>query len=583
MSSRLPLSGLSLLVLLSMLANACSSGGADRSATSAPTAAPVADGQAVGAAARLSTAAVAPTATAAPAQPRLPLNTGVRAMAQLRITSSPRRMLVRVGGERRGRTPTTLHLPPGRHRIVVGGGAYAASAQTVRLRRRQSEELSFTLRPKAAKLDVRAGSKAVRLRLDGKRASVARLRRGVAPGRHTVSATAKGYNVWKRSVRLGPGTTTMLKPRLKPLPARLIIASRPAGAKIYVDGRLRGVTPRTVYRIPAGTRKVSVYKPGYERAVRRVRFGRGGKITIRKRLERAARPTPRLVGANLPLRHRPLAVMIENHPEARPQSGLDQADIVLEAPAEYGISRFIALFVSKDAPVVGPVRSARGYFVLWAKEFNPLYFHAGGSPGAAALADDIELVRQNALWDSRGFYRSNDRVAPHDLYTSTGALLQVARAKGRNVSNGTWGGLRFKRPGTQLGPRRVSYARLTFNDYYYAEWRWNPGRGVYSRWMQGAPHIERNTGAQVTATAVIVRFHRIERIAGDEKARESVAAYGSGKAYILQDGRMTPATWSKKDYRSPTRYYDASGRSLTFNRGGIWIQVLPTYGDASFG
>lgn len=274
--------------------------------------------------------------------------------------------------------------------------------------------------------------------------------------------------------------------------------------------------------------------------------------------------------------------MVENHPNARPQSGLDYADVVLEAPAEYGVSRFIAVFITRDAPAIGPVRSARKYFVYWAKEFNPIYFHAGGSPGAAALADEIKMTRQNALWDGSGFYRTTDRVAPHNLYTNTQDLLQVHRAMGRNLKNGTWGGLRFKQPGTNLGPRKVSYARLAFNDYYYAEWRWDPARGVYRRWMQGEPAIERNTGAQVTATAVIVRFHQVSRIAGDDKAREEVQVFGSGKAFILQDGRLTPATWRKSNLKSPTLYYDSQGRQIAVNKGGVWIQVLPQYGNATF-
>ncbi len=240
------------------------------------------------------------------------------------------------------------------------------------------------------------------------------------------------------------------------------------------------------------------------------------------------------------------------------------------------------MFITRDAPAIGPVRSARKYFVLWAKEFNPIYFHAGGSPGAAALADEIGQARTNALWDGSAFYRTNDRVAPHNLYTSTQALRRREAARGRNMESGTWGGLRFKQPGTFLGPDSVSYARLAFNDYYFVEWRWDADRGVYRRWMQGEPAIERNTGAQVTATAVIVRFHQVSRIAGDDKAREEVQVLGSGEAFVLQDGRLTRATWRKRSINSPTRYFDAQDREIAVNQGGVWIQVLPQYGAASF-
>ncbi len=192
-----------------------------------------------------------------------------------------------------------------------------------------------------------------------------------------------------------------------------------------------------------------------------------------------------------------------------------------------------------------------------------------------------------------GKYTSFSHELPSDVHRETNKLtvwiagsLDAAIPRGNQESHVyRWGGIWYQ---TYTGSIRsvwlepVERNRLAFNDYYYAEWRWNPSRGVYSRWMQGEPHIERNTGAQVTATAVIVRVHQVGRVAGDDKARESIQVYGSGKAYIMQDGRITRATWRKDDVKSPTLYYDAQGNQIRFNRGGIWIQVIPQYGSASF-
>ncbi|MDQ3854920.1 MAG: DUF3048 domain-containing protein [Chloroflexota bacterium] len=525
----------------------------------------------------------------APTQPLpTPTATETAAVAQEQPPAQPV-LLVRTGKVKaslfvdrvaRGTTPAKVELAPGKHRVVVRARTYQTVARVVDLTSGQQATLELKLEPQSSPLRVLAGTRKAQVKVDGKLLGRTPLRTQVSPGRHVVLVYQRGYLPWKQRVVFAPAASRTLRLKLQPRPARLDIKTRPSRASVYIDGKWAGRTNRVIYRIKPGRHTVSVSKPEYKRVVEKHMFGPGGKLTLRRMLSRSNREV--VLGRTAKLRHRPLAVMIENHPDARPQSGLDAADVVLEAPAEFGISRFIAFFINRDVPVIGPVRSARKYFVLWAKEFNPIYFHAGQSPGTAALADRIRLVRTSALHDGRAFYRTSDRVAPHNLYTSTAALMRVERAKGRGLRGGTWGGLRFKTPGTYLGPRKVSYINLHFNDYYYAEWRWDPARKVYRRWMQGVPHIERNTGSQVVATAVIVRIHNMYRIPGDPKAREEINVYGSGKAYIFQDGRLTRATWRKRDVNSPTLYYDRQGRRLAVNQGGVWIQVIPQYGRVRF-
>jgi hypothetical protein len=543
----------------------------DRSAPTA-TAAPIATEQRA--------ATEDPTAAPEPTE-RAPEKAVRPAKATLALRYTPKSATIRVDGRQLRRGATSVRLAPGKHTILVQARVHKSKRAVVRLRPGQTVRVTYTLKPVPAPLIVKVGAKRAQVYLDGKLLGRGSKRRNVAPGRHTVRVTLPGYKRYMKRVILRPAATRQLNVRLQPKSSRIIVGAAYQGAVIRVDGRWGGIAPRTVYRLRPGQHTLRVQKRGYRTIVRQMQLRPDQAWRLEKRLVRIPRPR-RVVtstGSSAPLRHRPLAVMVENHPNARPQSGLDYADVVLEAPAEFGISRFIAFFISRDAPAIGPVRSARSYFVAWAKEFNPLYFHAGGSPGAAAYAREIGLSRTNALWDATAFYRTSDRVAPHNLYTSTQRLLARERALGKNTSNGTWGGLRFKQPGTQLGPRSVSYARLAFNDYYFVEWRWNPSAGVYTRSMQGEPAIERNTGNQITATAVIVRVHQVSRIAGDDKAREEVEVVGGGTAYILQDGRMTPATWRKDGINGPTLYYDQLGNRIAFNKGGIWIQVIPDYGN----
>jgi hypothetical protein len=474
--------------------------------------------------------------------------------------------------------PVRIALAPGKHRIVAGARGYRGKVAEIQVRPGRPLALAYRLEPIPARLRLWGAGRRTPVYLDGKLFAVGPATKVVAPGWHKVTARRKGYRYYQRRLHLAPGQSRSFRVGLAPRWGRIAVGSVPAGGTVLLDGRRQGATPRVLWARP-GRHTLALSRRGYQGAVRRVRLAPGGSLTVKPRLAPKQPPVP---GYEAPLPRRPLAVMVENHPDARPQSGLDYADVVLEAPAEFGISRFVAFFITREAPVVGPVRSARKYFVLWAREFNPVYFHAGGAPGAAALAQELGMARTNALWDSRAFYRTNDRIAPHNLYTSTRALVRTERAKGRGFKSGTWGGLRFKRPGTELGPEKAAYARLVFNQWYYVEWRWDPSHGMYRRWMDGRPAIERNTGAQITATAVVVRVHDVRRVPGDDKAREDIRVLGSGKAYVLQDGRLTRATWRKRGVYTPTLYYDSRGRRIAFNKGGVWIQVIPQYGSVSF-
>lgn len=509
------------------------------------------------------------TAPAPTAQPTKP------AAAKLVVSSRPVKGTILVDGKGMGAAPRTLAVPPGAHTIVLRAAGYQDGSRKVAAQPGQVLKLDFTLQPVPASVVVATGNPKAVVEVDGKRAGAGTVKLQLAPGKHMLTARLPGYFPWSRQLELRPGAVVKLQAKFQPKPARLDVSTTPTGAQIYVDGKARGLTPKVVNGIPAGKHTVKLARSGYEVFSAQLAFGPDATVRLR-------RPLLAVAGTSASVPHRPLAIMVENHPDARPQSGLAYADVVLEAPAEFGISRFIAVFITREPKVVGPVRSARKYFVLWAKEFNPLYFHAGGSPGSFSLADRIHLTRTNALWDGRGFYRTSDRVAPHNLYTSIPTLMQVERRKGHSLRGGTWGGLRFKEPGTRLGPLVASSIRLNFNDWYYVDWRWDPSTGRYRRWMQGAAAIERTTGSQITATTVIVRQHAVSRIQGDDKGREEIQVFGSGKAWVFQDGRMTPATWSRDDVNSPTVYRDSAGRQIPVNKGNVWLEVIPQYGSMRY-
>lgn len=279
---------------------------------------------------------------------------------------------------------------------------------------------------------------------------------------------------------------------------------------------------------------------------------------------------------------RPLAVMIENHPQARPQAGLGQADIVYEAIAEGGITRFMAVFGNPQNDVrVGPVRSARPYYVDFAKELDALYAHAGGS------IDGLARIRELGLPDLDGlsiggpvFTRDRSRrvSSEHTLYSSTRKLWDYATGKAGHAATATIDPWQFtddapadQRPDAQKVSASVS-APL-----YAVVWTYDKESNTYKRAMAGSSHVDAGTGAQIAVKNVIlqtaVRTGYLEHYGKITKPVNKYALTGSGNALVFQNGQTVKATW-KKEGTGRTRYYDASGNEIKLVRGRVWVQLV---------
>ncbi len=307
-------------------------------------------------------------------------------------------------------------------------------------------------------------------------------------------------------------------------------------------------------------------------------------------------------------KHRPLGVMIENHLEARPQSGLSSADVIYEAVAEGGITRFLSVFYCQNAGTVGPVRSARTYFLDFISEYgaNPLYAHVGGAntPGPADALDQIIQYG----WDSYNdlnqfsiefpyFWRDYDRLGhpvatEHTVYSDTSKLWEFAD-KRRGLTNldkngdswdTTFVPYNFKDDvGSSSRPTSQTVSFNFWKDYndYSVKWDYNKENNVYSRINGGQKHIDKDTGKQLQAKNIVTLFMR-ESNANDGYENNLHLLYqdkGTGKAYVFMDGKQFQAIWSKKNRTSRTILTDTSGNEIKFDRGLIWFEILPTGTD----
>jgi hypothetical protein len=301
-------------------------------------------------------------------------------------------------------------------------------------------------------------------------------------------------------------------------------------------------------------------------------------------------PTPKLVPAPLTGRlvteavaeRHVIAVMVDDLSAARPQSGLSQADIVWQAPAEGGIARYLAMFQDTDPTSVGPIRSSRLYFIAWASEWKSVYAHSGGSPQALALlrsADGRGKVVYNAdefRW-SRYLYRVRYRRPPHNIYSDAESLRNLAaRVGAKSVAD--------QAPKWQFAAdapleQRPSGGKIVVP--YLA----NRITYSYDRQTNTYPRSVSVEGKQfdagvkprvrVAPSNVVVMQVRFIPL-GDAKKRLDGQVTGTGTAWIATNGTTVMGTWKKKSFTSPTRFFGPDGNEVTLTIGQTFIQVVPT-------
>jgi hypothetical protein len=304
-------------------------------------------------------------------------------------------------------------------------------------------------------------------------------------------------------------------------------------------------------------------------------------------------------------KRRPLAVMLENSEEARPQSGLSRADIVYEALAEGWITRFMGVFYCNtplENITFAPVRSARTYFVDWVSEYDALYNHVGG---AGNCPDDTVDPRAKALCqiDTYGIkdldqfgisypdcYRNPDRLdhpvaTEHTMVCFSDNLYKIAEK--REWTNVDIRGISwdknfkqwlFKDDSVTADLGNVKSVKIVFAQgygKYDVEWDYDPASNSYKRKNGGIAHLDLETKEQLAAKNVVVQLTKLTGPV-DEHGHFLYGTIGGGKAIIFQDGKVVVGTWAKKSRIGRTQYFGATGKEIEFTRGLVWIELVPS-------
>lgn len=273
----------------------------------------------------------------------------------------------------------------------------------------------------------------------------------------------------------------------------------------------------------------------------------------------------------------PLAIMINNIEDADPQSGIDRAEIIYEAYVESDITRLMMLLQNYDnMDKIGPVRSCREFYVYFAKEFDAIYIHFGFSPLAANLLADPNVQALDGMKGWCSFYRTTDRVAPHNAYTTTEGILGSIDVKGwdTKLSDDFEQPLLFTENDTEEIMLENAADCTVFEPGFKRnkpKFIYNKEDGLYYREQYGRPHCDMESGTQLAFKNILVKF-----VAGTkyENGTPILELKGNGSAYYITNGKILKIKWEKDTDFGPTKYYYENGEEVIFNQGKTFINVI---------
>ena len=286
----------------------------------------------------------------------------------------------------------------------------------------------------------------------------------------------------------------------------------------------------------------------------------------------------------------PFAVMIENSVDARPASGINDANVVYEALAEGSITRFLCIFSgSENVSKIGPVRSARPYYLDIADEYNSLFVHFGGSPEALdRLAKGYYNVTDlnGIIYDGSYFWRDNNREAPHNAYISTDSINKYKSDTGKDKWFGDFSEWLFtdKKIDESIDKSNLATANNAYVQYsdqttlYNVNWKYDSETDSYVRYYENNKLDKDSLNNKITAKNVIIQFASTLVIPNDDKLRKEVNLTEGGKAIMIRNGYFITGYWKKNSLINRTKFYtkiNGVEKEFEFNPGKTWVNIVP--------
>ena len=286
---------------------------------------------------------------------------------------------------------------------------------------------------------------------------------------------------------------------------------------------------------------------------------------------------------------RPIAVMIDNHKDAWPQAAINEAYMVYEIIVEGKETRLMALFKGKDIEQIGPVRSARHYFLDYAMENDAIYTHLGWSPQAKNDISKYGIHNINGIYYDTGkaktngatFWRSKEKSAPHNAVTSTAGILEIANEKGYRTTSNDESVLNYVTDevtlenGIDADSIVIPYSSTNKVAYEYDE-----ESKSYIRYARGKLQLDWNTGSDIRAKNIIITFAENYTLTDSEnKGRQGLKNIGELDGYYITNGKAIEIVCIKNDREEKTIYQDKDGNEIKVNDGNTFVQICPIDAD----
>ena len=277
---------------------------------------------------------------------------------------------------------------------------------------------------------------------------------------------------------------------------------------------------------------------------------------------------------------RPVAVMLSNDAEARPLSGLSEADLVFEMQVvENMITRLMAVYVCGNPKELGSIRSAREDFIPLARGLDAILAHWGGEHAAleklnAGIMNNLDGLKDELVT----FFRKAGIPAPHNGFSTMTRLINGAKKMSYRLENKFVG---YPHLADQKPQNKTMILTIDYVGKYAVKYDYDPATNSYLRWRGGAKEIDKNTGQPVVAKNVVIM--RAPSKALDEQYN-SVQVQGEGKATVYRNGEEITATWKKNqnDQTSKLFFYDQTGKEIEFVPGQIWVEIVDPGQDVTY-
>lgn len=275
---------------------------------------------------------------------------------------------------------------------------------------------------------------------------------------------------------------------------------------------------------------------------------------------------------------RPVAIMIDNHIDAMPQAGLLEADIIYEIIVEGGETRLMLIIQDENVDKIGPVRSARHYFLDYALENDAIYVHYGWSPQAKSDITSLGVDNINGIYESEeSFWRVQDKYAPHNAVTSMENIMNIANRKGYRTETNKDPVLNYVVAEENLEDGEIaSYVIIPYSTVNTVEYQYDAELKEYVRYSRGEKQVDWETGKTVTTKNIIIQ--KVDNWTlndGTSSGRQTIDNIKEVEGYYITNGKAIPITCTKDSRTSQTVYKDLDGDELNVNDGKTFIQICP--------